>query len=718
MSELPTADRPQLDENFTSHCVAENHFGRVERHAQSSYFQAPGFHSQSSFYGDLSNLGGNGISGRPGLSFKDYYSFRPDEKPAETPKGIIHAADLAYKKVDIVRNTIDLMADFVTQGITIAHPVPSIQKFGQNWFSNIVNGEETSERLANYLLRLGNVVARRYLGKPTLKQVKQLYKASSATDKERERIDIESINALKREIPAKYSFIDPCLVEVIGGPLANFAGIKRYGIRIPSAIADIIKNPTDEQKPIVDSLPEDIIKAATNPLALYPLPADKIEVIHYKKDDWETWANPIIGSIMQPLIALEKLNLADMAALDGAINKIRIIKIGNMQYNVKPNKEVADMLNKALQNNTGGGTIDIVTGPDVELIESDTAIANFLGDEKYASVWMRIYAGLGIPPTLTGTFGAGGTTNNFISLKTMINRLNYCRGLLIKFWRKELAILQKAMEFTKPFSIEFDIIDFGDEAAQRALLIQMVDRNLISEERVQRLFNLDPELESIRINRESKQRIKGQRQPKPNPLRDTDSDLRKIALQTGIVSPSEVGLELEEKKTGEKSAIEMKPVGVAGKTSKPKGVGGQGRPKNSKDSGPRKEKAFKPKVMAAVESWAASAQAQINEVLMPVILESLDKKNARCLSNKESDMAEKLKYGVLSSLEPFTDLSDAATIFSALELSASSVALEVYADLVDSTKEITKKDKLSMAELRQLQLISYVQYRESLNEQD
>ena len=31
---------------------------------------------------------------------------------------------------------------------------------------------------------------------------------------------------------------------------------------------------------------------------------------------------------------------------------------------------------------------------------------------------MSIYSCLGIPPTLTGTFGASGTTNNFISQNT------------------------------------------------------------------------------------------------------------------------------------------------------------------------------------------------------------------------------------------------------------------------------------------------------------
>jgi hypothetical protein len=671
--------------------------------------------SLATYYSDLSNLAVDGISGRPGLTFGDYYKFRPDEKPPESPKEIIAASNIAYKKIDIVRNTIDLMTDFITQGITISHPNANQQKFGQNWFSNVVNGEEVSERFTNYLLRLGNLVVRRNLGKPRLKQLKQLYKAASAEEgREKYYVDVESITTLKHEIPAKYSFIDPCLVDVMGGSLAGLSGTKKYGIVIPFLLADTINNPKPEQKSVVEGLPPDIRAAAKKPDRLYILPDDKIEVYHYKKDDWETWANPIIGSIIKPLITLEKMTLADMSALDGAISKIRIIKLGNIEQGIKATPEMAEKLNQALQSNVNGGTIDIIWSPDIDILESKSDTSTFLNPEKYTVTLMRIYAGLGIPPTLTGSASAGGTTNNFISLKTMIYRLNYCRRLLIKFWRKELAILQKAMGFTKPFKVEFDIVDFGDEAAQRALLIQMVDRNLISEERLQKLFNLDPELEDTRINKENKKRMKGRKAPKPNPLRDHDADMRKTAMQIGVATPSEVGLELQPKKPGEKTAMELRNSNTV--NNKPKGVSGQGRPKNSKDSTKRKEKTFTPKIKAALESWTANAQVQINDILTPVILKQFNKKNARCLSNKESDLAELLKYGVLSNLEPFTDINKDAIIFSALNQKINERAISIYNGFIESTKEITNKDKLTMTEVRQLQITSYMQFYGDENE--
>ena len=72
---------------------------------------------------------------------------------------------------------------------------------------------------------------------------------------------------------------------------------------------------------------------------------------------------------------------------------------------------------------------------------------------KYTPHLNSVYAGLGIPPTLTGTYGAAGTTNNFISLKTLTQRLQYGRDVLQRFWAKEIEEVQKAMGFRKKTKI-------------------------------------------------------------------------------------------------------------------------------------------------------------------------------------------------------------------------------------------------------------------------
>ena len=93
----------------------------------------------------------------------------------------------------------------------------------------------------------------------------------------------------------------------------------------------------------------------------------------------------------------------------------------------------------------------LVWGPELLFTESNSQVYRFLGSEKYQPVLTNIYAGLGIPPTLTGMASTGGGfTNNYISLKTLVERLEYGRGVLSDFWNQEIEIVQKASRRDRP----------------------------------------------------------------------------------------------------------------------------------------------------------------------------------------------------------------------------------------------------------------------------
>ena len=610
---------------------------------------------------DFSNIDGP-TSGRPGLTRSDYDYFRPDEAVPTQIKGIFFKADDIYNRVGLVKNVVDLMGDFACQGIRLVHPNKRIQKFYQNWFEK-VSGEERSERFVNNLYRVGNVVINRQTAKISLKITENLYKTVASPD----LVITDEEKVEKREIPWRYTFIDPLCVDVVGGPLASFVGSKSYAISLPASLRKIINSPkNDAERSIIQQLPEAIIEAAKNKKP-YLLDPSKTLVFHYKKDDWKTWALPMIYSIMDDISIVEKLKLADMSALDGAISNIRIFKLGSLEHKIAPTAAAASKLSRILQNNVGGGTMDLVWGPDIELIESKTSVHQFLGEGKYIPHLNNIYAGLGIPPTLTGIFGAAGTTNNFISLKTLTQRLQYGRKILMAFWKKEIALVQKAMGFKYPAKIEFDRMDLSNEDAEKALLIQLADRNIISDELIQRVFGFDPDTEKSRLNRENRERDSDRMVKKAGPWFDPEfeNSLKKISLQTGISTPSQVGLELEKKKNNEKTLLEQKvslgptpgssPLGL---NSTPKGVPQQGRPKNSKDTEQRKTKQFSPQTGASLNLWSLAAQDKISEILNPVLLEFYNKKNMRSLSNIQYNETEEVKAKVFLSLEPFSDIDD------------------------------------------------------------
>ena len=116
---------------------------------------------------------------------------------------------------------------------------------------------------------------------------------------------------------------------------------------------------------------------------------------------------------------------------------------------------------------------------------------------------------------------------------------------------------------------------------------------------------------------------------------DKDFSLEKIALQTGVATPSEVGLDLDERKEGQEPALEMrrpkdkkKPEDKDQKQQMlpftedrdPPSTEGPGRPKNSRDSIQRERRTFRPKRKAANELWAKEAQEKISKAVNSVIL--------------------------------------------------------------------------------------------------
>lgn len=679
--------------------------------------------SQGRWNQDLSNLQTN-VSGRPGLSKSDYYAFRPEEAPAGNYKGMMCDAEKAYQNTGLIRNVIDLMADFACQGIRLVHPNQRIEKFVQNWFAR-VNGKDRSERFLNNLYRTGNVVVRKQTAKIKVKSKESLYKSVAA-----DNIEIQQQTVKKNEIPWKYNFINPAIVEVVGGQLASFSTNPRYGVKLPRNLARLINSPkTEEERALVKELPDEVKQAAkTNKLVI--IPSDKVSTYYYKKDDWQAWAFPMIYSIMDDIVVLDKLRLADMAALDGAISNIRIFKIGSLEHKIVPTKVAAAKLSEVLQSNVGGGTMDLIWGPDIELIESKTTVHQFLGEEKYRPHLNAIYAGLGIPPTLTGTAGASGTTNNLISLKTLITRLEYGRDQLKRFWEKEIAEVQKAMGFRFPAKVEFAHANLGDEVAEKALLIQLADRNIVSDERIQHIFGGDPDLEKIRLNRENRNRKDGKMVPKSGPFYDPQfgDSLKKMALQQDQLTPGEVGLREDSplrdmrvypRKDNEKLNMERQaelmpkpaPGGTGGPDPKKKGEPQQGRPMNSKDTKKRKEKRFVPKTKASVEIWAHYVQTAIAEFLDPLILKMYGKKDKRSLTHKEMDHAEQLKFGVLCNLAPLQRV-DEQDIEQALNYNIPADAYKMYTSWSkDISQEVDRA--LTLDELKRIQTSVYTEYKES-----
>lgn len=714
--------------------------------------------SNPAWMNDFRNIDTN-VNARSPFTREDYDYYRPTESIPTKFEGIIKACDMAYQRVGIIRNVIDLMGDFACQGITIVHPNPSIQEFYRGWF-DMVNGRDRSERFLNTLYRLGNVVISRELGrvrKPDLDKIKK----GKTKGAKQDFVDLSPDRPIyKNEIPLSYTFMDLCSVEVIGSSLSAFVGEPpQLGLRISSKLVNTILSPkSPEEKDLVAKLPAEIVSSIkSSKKKLIPLDPNLVSSYYYKKDDWKDWANPMLYSILDNLVTLEKMRLADLAALDGAISNIRLWKLGNAALGIAPNKAAAVRLSNMLTNNAGGGTIDLIWTDDIELQESKTNVHMFLGETKYAPVWQAIFQGLGIPATLAGAPNASGTTNNFISMKTLVERLEYGRSVLKSFWQKELNHIQEACGFRFAAQIHFEKMSLSDEVAEKALLIQMIDRNIISEEVALQMMGFIPNLERVRTKKEHKERKDGRRVPKASQWHDPEpeNDLNKIALQSGQATPSQVGLELQPKKRGEvplaeqqlemqkqeldqnhelakkqqtldhelqkdqhefdKSLKEKKQaddqkIKRSQLKKKKTGVPGQGRPKNSKDSKQR-TRTVKPRTSAQLQLWAAEMQERITALVIPEYLKIVAKKNLRQLTSEEFDDLELRKFATLANLDAFTEVSD-IQLLKAFKTKIPQVASDVY-DIY--SKSVANIKSPTTGNMRQLQIIAYARAQRRRN---
>tara|TARA_Y100000592_G_scaffold47847_1_gene75937 strand:- start:12082 stop:14076 length:1995 start_codon:yes stop_codon:yes gene_type:complete len=577
--------------------------------------------TKANHYRDFKDIEPN-RSVRPGFRTSDYHAFRPDERVPYKQKRAIKMCMDAYEKVGIIRNVIDLMGDFGCQGINIVHENKSVEKFYQQWFKKC-SGKERSERFLNLLYRSGQVPVYRSYANLTPEVVK--YVKSIGQD-----ITVEVPNFERNQIPWRYNFFNPVSLEVKDSNINLFLGRKNFQIS-PSSFLDNFKDGSIPAH-MLDTLPVDIKEKIQNGERKITLDPERLSMFYYKKDDWSNWANPLIYAILDDVIMLEKMRLADLSALDGAISNIRLWTLGNLDHKILPNKAAINKLRDILASNVGGGTMELVWGPELSYTESNSQVYKFLGSEKYNSVLNSIYAGLGVPPTLTGMAGnGGGFTNNFISLKTLVERLQYGRDQLTAFWEKECEIVRKAMGFRKSPHITYDQMSLSDESSEKNLLIQLADRDIISHETVLERFKEVPSVEKMRLRREDK-------------ARDSETLPEKAGPFHPPPKPQDMKEEANLNQVEKTNDSDPSP----------------GRPLFSKDEEPRKKRVEKPKSkpgVAELITWVNDSFDKISEITTAAYLGVLNKKNMRGLAKSQSEELEQLKLHVLSNIEPLSEVT-------------------------------------------------------------
>jgi hypothetical protein len=603
---------------------------------------------------------------RAGHNRHNYDAQRPSDRlPTEHAK-IILACQSVYRKVGMVRNIIDLMTDFAAEGLQLQHTTKTQERFFREW-ARRVNLQGRAHDFMKLLMRDANVIVRRknaFITKPAIKEMtKAIVSGIDTIDETKVNDPPEKIKTIRKktnrqEIPWRYTFLSPVIIEKIGGEVGRFFGSDDLGMRIPTSLSNAIKRPrTDAEKAFIKKLPPEVTRAAKKHGTLVALDMDRIYVDYYKKDDWEDWGTPFLYGVLEDVMFKEKMRLADMAALDGVINVIRLWKLGKSDQQILPAPALVDRLIGILQNNTGGGVMDLVWDDMIDLKVEYPPIDKILGAEKYAGVNADIVRGLGIPDSLVGgqDLGTRNAQSAFVQLKTLVERLEYVRGRAIRWMEGELRLVADAMSFKRIPSISFGIMSLRDEAAEKQLMIQLLDRGIISSEKANEVFGVNYMIELERIKTE--QQI---RKENPGVLERSNPYNRPFSV---MEKQTELAIQVEKVKKGFHRDTEF-PKSIdnngddnngggdnpSGDQPKDDGNNSPGRPPSTRDTKPRNERT--PKTQSILHIIADGFMDRIDDLVDNTYLKQLKVKNMRSLTKAQRIELEKVKRGILSVLRP------------------------------------------------------------------
>lgn len=593
---------------------------------------------------------------RTGQNRHDYDANRPNDKLPTKHAEIIKSCQAIYRRVGMVRNIIDLMTDFAAEGLELQHTTKTQERFFREW-ARCVNLQGRAHDFMKLLMRDANVIVRRknaFITKPAVKEMtKADVSAIDLIDETKvadlpEKIKTTKKKTNRREIPWRYTFLSPVIIEKIGGEVGRFFGSDALGMRISHSLANAIKRPkTDVEKDFITKLPREVVVAAKNGgTRLIKLDMDRIFVDYYKKDDWEDWGTPFLYGVLEDVMFKEKMRLADMAALDGVINVIRLWKLGKSDQQILPTPAAVDKLIEILQNNTGGGVMDLVWDDMIDLTVEYPPTDKILGPEKYVGVNGDIVRGLGIPDSLVGgaDLGTRNAQSAFVQLKTLVERLEYVRSRAIRWMEGELRLVADAMGFKNIPAISFGIMSLRDEAAEKQLMIQLLDRGIISSEKTTEVFGVNYMIELERIKTEQ-----GIREENPGVLERANPYYRPVSV---MEKQNDLAIELERVKQSGSDSRDDNGGGDNPKGDQPRndGKNSPGRPPSTKDTAPRDERTNK--TISVLNVVGDGFLDKIDELVDKTYLMQNDVKNMRSLTKAQRTELERTKRGILSVLRP------------------------------------------------------------------
>lgn len=599
----------------------------------------------NAFHGAGVGGGGFGLGGPSFIPFnaglQGYSPFAGPGCSLDNRNKIYHMkmamATEAYKGFGIIKNVIDLMCNFASEGITINHPRPAIRKFYKRW-AQLVDLEGRVKDILREYYKYGNVFIYTTMGTMNDSDYTRMKTAqgdnNDPADGERtkEALKQRGKNPGDREIPWRYTLLNPFQIFATG---SEFYGETSWVFVMDENTYQKYKDARTKDPELYDflddtemNLPQEFKDKITSDSKnrIIKLDSKKLWPLHYMKDDHEDWADPMIWPVIGDVMYKNKLRAMDISVCDSAISAVTIFKLGNMEKGfIAPAEHLAAF---AQMLRTPTYAMNMVWNDAISVDSSYPPVDKILGIAKYESVDKDIMKGLGIPEILVGGDG-GNYSSAFLGVRTLLERLEEGRREVMKWIDSQLRLIATAMGHRDVPTVKFGQMSLRDENAEKQLIMGLADRGLISVEAVHEVFGFETEIEAERLKAEKKLAEEEGIFQKHGPFTDPMSDMTK---------------EEEMKMASKQKIVEQK--------AKP--VSPNGRPGNSKNIKQKKKRVTKPTGMAAwtdTQTVAAAKYEEIEKLLTAKVVGLRNVKSWKSLNQEDKDCLDGLVAAVLSGVQ-------------------------------------------------------------------
>jgi hypothetical protein len=224
-------------------------------------------------------------------------------------------------------------------------------------------------------------------------------------------------------------------------------------------------------------IPDDMKKALRSGKGLMPLDPNLYTRITRKKQPYERYATPFLERVFEPIMYKQKLRMMDMSTIEGLINQLVTVTIGNDEY--PADDDDLEAIAQLFQTPSKSYTVFWNHTLQVQFHKPEGL--DTLTQDKYKQVNDDILAGLGVSRVLIDGQGSNFSTA-WVSILSLIERLDNTRHKVVQWLEDEYKHVADENGFKVVPKVQFNKMNLREDNYIRDVLLAMYDRGLLDEE--------------------------------------------------------------------------------------------------------------------------------------------------------------------------------------------------------------------------------------------